>query len=45
MKSDAVSFTRFFVILIIAFIVAVYQFHVFKTEVYMPVFGNSSENF
>ncbi len=44
MKWEAVSFTRFFVFLLLAFIMALYQIHVFKDEYYTQIY-NSSENF
>jgi len=45
MKSDANSCLRYFILLLIAFLIAIYQIHIFKTEFYAPVFSNSSDNF
>ena len=45
MKWEATSFTRFFVFLLIALIVAIYQIHVFKNDVYSPLFHNAAEDF
>ena len=45
MKWEATSFTRYFILLIIALIVAIYQIHVFKTDVYSPIFQNAADDF
>lgn len=45
MRSDVNSCTRYFLILLIVFLVALYQIHTFNKEVYAPMFYNSSDNF
>jgi len=45
MRSDVNSCARYFILLMLAFFVALYQIHIFNKEVYAPTFYNSSDNF
>ena len=45
MRSETHSNVRYFILLIIAFLIAFYQIYVFNREIYVPQFYNSSDNF
>lgn len=43
MKWDVPSFARYFIILLIAFLIALYQLHVFRDKIYFVSFSETKD--